>query len=122
MDDSQVDSLNGDYSKYYEKYESLGTKNILGYECDGYKQVTEDGTVEFWITNESIEGLNSAVSANSSTKYMRSNPMMMFPGGTVLEWHSKNNDGEEMDMKMIELNERVDKSFAMRDYPVIGGM
>ena len=106
--------------EYYGKFESLGTKTILGYECEGYKTKDEGSEYEFWVSTEEIEGLEHSLSANSSTKYLRGNPMLSHPSGSILSWKGIDEDGETFEMTMIEINNRVNLSFDVSEYPVIG--
>ena len=118
--DDSVDFSQEELDEYYGKFESLGTKTILGYECEGYKTKDEGSEYEFWVSTEEIEGLEHSLSANSSTKYLRGNPMLSHPSGSILSWKGIDEDGETFEMTMIEINNRVNLSFDVSEYPVIG--
>ena len=119
MDDS-VDFTQEELDAYYGKFESLGTKTILGFECEGYKTVDDGNEYEFWVSTEEIEGLGHSLSANSSTKYLRGNPMLNHPSGSILSWKGTDADGETFEMNMLEVNKQVNISYKVSEYPVIG--
>lgn len=105
----------------YADLESIGTKEILGYECEGYRSETDDSVTEIWVTMEEIEGLDKNIEANGSTRFLRGNPMLGYQQGTVLEMESSEKGSDRrMVMKMVDLNRKVNMDYEMEDYPVIG--
>lgn len=117
----EMDPDAGTYSNPYADYESLGTRTILGYECEGYRTETEDVVTEFWVAKENIEGLESTINANSSTRFFSGNPMLMLHNGTIMEMTSDEKDSDQQwMMKMTKVNDKVSLGYTMSDYPVIG--
>lgn len=104
----------------YSELESLGTKNILGYECEGYRSETDDTMTEYWITKEKVDGLEQVLHANSSTRFFSGGATGERGYGTLMESVSKDKEsGDRTEMRMIQLTKRVDLSFVMEEYPLI---
>lgn len=115
--DEESDEIGNPYSGY----ESLGSRTILGYECEGYRSETDETVTDYWVTAEKVEGISNTLDANSNTKYLTGNPIMIHGYGTVMEVSSSEKGSDKkMVMKMIQVNKEVSRSFNMDDYPVIG--
>lgn len=110
-----------DYEENYAGYTSLGTKTILGYECEGYRSETEEQITDIWISKDPNLGYKKMIDANSNTRFLRGFMLVGHPEGSLLELHSKmKNSQEQVTMKMTRINEKIDLSYDMSDYPVIG--
>lgn len=100
------------------------TKTILGYSCEEYRVKTKDGEGNYWVTDEPIEGYDSFWGRNSpfvSTKTQErySDHFSNLPNGNFMEMNFLSNDGEEMKMKVLEINPDQPMNFVMADYPGI---
>lgn len=116
-----VSDESGEKVNPYSDFESLGTKTILGYDCEGYRSETDQTVTEYWITKEEVEGLSRTLDANSNTKFLMGSPMMIQGYGTLLEVTSTEKGSDnKMVMKMLQVNKKVRKNYTMSDYPVIG--
>ncbi len=124
LNDYGEDSEGGteaNYEEAYAGYTSLGTKTIMGYECEGYRSETEDQITDIWVSKDPDLGYEKMMAANSNTRFLRGSTLIGHPGGSVLEMHSKQkNSQEKVIMKMTRINEKADLSYDMTDYPVIG--
>ncbi|HEY9186235.1 MAG TPA: DUF4412 domain-containing protein [Salegentibacter sp.] len=88
-----TDLVNQDETNPYENAElkKIGTKNILGYDCQGYETETEEHTITFYVTQE----------APISFTNMYSDEKSNIPKGWNADWLE---DGAAlmMEMKMID--------------------
>jgi hypothetical protein len=110
-------------SKPDYKIEKTGNKkDILGYSCEEYLVITEDGEGRYWITEKPIDGLsvfspqnNPMISNKTMERYTElfSNA----PNGSFMEMIFTDKEGNVTDMKVIELNPNQARSFSMADYP-----
>lgn len=97
-------------------------KMILGYACEEYQVKTKDGQGDYWVTTESITGYGSFWGKNSpfvSTKTQQrySEDFSGLPEGNFMEMSFLSNDGENMTMKVIEINPDKSMNFEMANYP-----
>lgn len=97
-------------------------KEILGYTCEEYHVKTNDGEGEYWVTTESITGYESFWGKNSpfvSTKTQQrySENFSGLPEGNFMEMSFLSNEGENMTMKVIEINPDKSMNFEMANYP-----
>jgi hypothetical protein len=105
------------------KIEKTGNKkDILGYSCEEYLVITEDGEGRYWITEKPIDGLsifspqsNPMISNKTMDRYTElfSNA----PKGSFMEMIFKDNEGNVTDMKVVELDTNKARSYTMADYP-----
>ncbi len=124
MDLDELDSLE---EKSFEESEfkiqkTGNTKEILGFDCEEYLVQSEDGQGVYWITEEQIANSNSFLSSNSNLgsskmqeKYARH--FANAPKGNVMEMEYKMNEGEEVKMKVIDIQTSQPITFEMSDYP-----
>ncbi|GAB2988726.1 hypothetical protein GCM10027284_01620 [Cyclobacterium sediminis] len=122
MDNYQVDNNGNSLSN--TSFEKTGnTKNILGYTCEEYQMVSEDGEGTYWISKNPVEGLEGFWSKNSPliTKKMKeqnSSYFTNFPDGNIMEMYFMDNDeGISTEMKIIKIDTNQPKSFELADYP-----
>lgn len=105
------------------KLEKTGNKkDILGYSCEEYLVITEDGEGRYWISEKPIDGLsifspqsNPMISNNTMDRY--TSLFSSAPMGSFMEMIFKDKEGNVTDMKVIELNTNKAKSFTMAEYP-----
>jgi hypothetical protein len=105
------------------KLEKTGNKkDILGYSCEEYLVITEDGEGRYWITEKPIDGLsifspqsNPMISDKTMDRY--TSLFSSAPKGSFMEMIFKDKEGNVTDMKVIELNPNKARSFTMAEYP-----
>jgi hypothetical protein len=106
----------------YKLTKTGNTKTILGYDCEEWMVVSEDGEGRYWITEKPIDGLsifspqsNPMVSNKTMERYtsMFSNA----PKGSFMEMIFTDTDGTVTDMKVIEVNTNSPKKFSLAEYP-----
>jgi len=106
----------------YKLTKTGNTKTILGYTCEEWMVVSEDGEGRYWITEKPIDGLsifspqsNPMVSNKTMERYtsMFSNA----PKGSFMEMIFTDTDGTVTDMKVIEINTNSPKKFSLAEYP-----
>lgn len=97
-------------------FEQIGTKEILGYTCSGYRIDNEDAISEMWFSQEVLFGtglMNATPAAAAAT-----HPSM--PSGTLMEWDSTDKkSGERSVMRVTEINPNATMSIDMNEYPRI---
>ncbi|MDZ7658255.1 DUF4412 domain-containing protein [Fodinibius sp.] len=117
------DSLSQDEADWEELeewrgYEKIGSKNILGYRCDGYRSETDGETVEIWVTRDEDFGMTKLFKAQSNAKQMRDKIPEEYPYGMIMDMKSENsNTGEQMTMKVTDIKKNENISYSMSDYP-----
>lgn len=101
------------------------TKTVLGHLCEEYLIELEDGSASYWVTQASIEGVESFWGKNSpfinqkmkDKNYAKYN---QFPEGNVLEVNFKSkSDRSTTNMTLVEIDESTPASFVMADYPSV---
>ena len=106
----------------YKLTKTGNTKEILGYSCEEWLVVSEDGEGRYWITEKPIDGLsifspqsNPMVSNKTMERYtsMFSNA----PKGSFMEMIFTDTDGTVTDMKVIEIDTNSPKKYSMAEYP-----
>lgn len=106
----------------YKLTKTGNSKTILGYTCEEWLVVSEDGEGRYWITEKPIDGLsifspqsNPMVSNKTMERYtsMFSNA----PKGSFMEMIFTDPDGTVTDMKVIEIDTNSPKKYSMADYP-----
>lgn len=122
MVDEEIDSNTEEYDVTIEK--TGNSKDILGYTCEEYHVVSEDGEGYYWITDEPIGGYASFWGTNSPMMTSKAQERYAqhfnnMPDGNFMELTFTSKDSEKIDMKVIEIDESAPKSLTMADYPNI---
>ncbi|SFU13601.1 hypothetical protein SAMN04489724_4249 [Algoriphagus locisalis] len=120
MVDENIESTSEDYEVSIEK--TGNTKDILGYPCEEYHVVSEDGEGYYWITDKPIGGYASFWGSNSPMMTSKAQERYAqhfnnMPDGNFMELTFTSTDSEKIDMKVIEINESAPKSLTMAEYP-----
>jgi hypothetical protein len=105
------------------KLEKIGSKkDILGYSCEEYLVITEDGEGRYWITEKPIDGLsifspqsNPMISNKTMDRYTEL--FSSAPKGSFMEMIFKDKEGNVTDMKVIELDTNKARGYTMAEYP-----
>ncbi|MDF2158069.1 DUF4412 domain-containing protein [Algoriphagus sp. CAU 1675] len=118
------DSNSEDYKADNFHLEKTGnTKTILGYECEEYAFSNEEGEGTYWVTLEPIEGYNlffpgssnPMISNKSIDRY--SGMFENIPSGSFMEMQFMEKNGNQTEMKVVEIELSHKTNFQMTDYP-----
>jgi hypothetical protein len=110
-----------DDETYWQGYEKIGQKNILGYKSDGYRSTADNTMTEIWVTREAAYGMETMFQANANSKQMRGRIPENYPHGMLMEMVTEDKDsGERVTMKVTDIQKNARITFQMSDYPNIG--
>ncbi|MEN8124268.1 MAG: DUF4412 domain-containing protein [Bacteroidota bacterium] len=83
------------------------SKKILGYNCDEFETITDDGKATFWITKElSIYHKNMFSNLNRSLGGDQFNNFPDAAKGLMMEMFFEGKNGEKNTMKVIDINKK----------------
>lgn len=106
----------------YKLSKTGNTKTILGYDCEEWLVVTEDGEGRYWVTEDPIDGLsmfspqsNPMVSNKTMERY--SSMFANAPKGSFMEMTFTDTDGAVTDMKVIEIETNSPRKYNMSEFP-----
>lgn len=106
----------------YKLTKTGNKKTILGYPCEEWLVVAEDGEGRYWITEKPIEGLsmfspqsNPMVSNKTMDRY--SSMFSNAPKGSFMEMIFTDKDGSRTDMKVIEIETNSPRKYALSEFP-----
>ncbi|WP_425639228.1 DUF4412 domain-containing protein [Algoriphagus yeomjeoni] len=122
MVDEKIESNSDEYDVTIEK--TGNSKDILGYACEEYHVVSEDGEGYYWLTDKPIGGYASFWGTNSPMMTSKAQERYAqhfknMPEGNFMELTFTSKDSEKVEMKVIEIDESSPKSLTMADYPNI---
>ncbi len=119
MADEQNEEINTDDNSA-PKYEEIGTKQILGYTCKGYRMEDDEVISEVWISEQPIAGMEKVSGMlGKDNKNTQIDLPKGYPEGNMLETTVLNKKTKEkFEMSVIEINPKIDLIFKMEDYPV----
>lgn len=104
----------------WQGYTKIGTKEILGYECDGYRSETETENVEIWVSRDADFGMNNMFRANSNAKHLRGKVPENFPQGMVMEMYMEDlGNGDKTTLKVTDIKHNARITYLMADYPTM---
>lgn len=109
-------------------FERIGSRNIGGYNCEGYRTTDGDLVSEVWVTNEIASGMERIFQANRSMPMLKNNLPGDYPQGMLMEVNSENTkSGEKFQMRTKDIDTNSRATFRMSDYPMMslgafGGM
>ena len=100
-------------------FETIGTKDILGYPCKGYRQDRDDMMVEVWLAHEDVFGMNTMFGAAGMNNENRDKMIADgYPQGSIMEVSSTDKDSnEKTTMTVVEIDDNIDITMRMEDYP-----
>ncbi len=98
------------------------TKDILGYSCEEFHVKSEDGEGYYWVTEEPIAGFTSFWGANNPMNKNQSNEKYAqyfkdMPKGNFMEMNYTTSEGDNIDMKVLEIEENSPQTFLMSEFP-----
>jgi len=99
----------------------IDTKVILGYNCQGYKAVTKDGTSILYVATNTPVTFNQLYNNNKASKGFDANMLKQFKKGLVMEMTFTSNKKEKynMNMRCISLKKDAFK-VNLNDYKSLG--
>ncbi|PAU94477.1 hypothetical protein CK503_06675 [Aliifodinibius salipaludis] len=112
------EEANWDELEEWRGYEKIGSKNILGYGCDGYRSETDEETMEIWVTRDEDLGMTQLFKAQANAKQMRGKIPDEYPYGMIMEMKNENKKtGEQVTMRVTNIKKNENISYVMADYP-----
>lgn len=104
----------------WQNYQKIGTKTILGYECDGYRSETETENVEIWVSRNADYGMNNLFQANANAKQLKGKIPEDYPQGMLMEMKTEDLENDEtIIMKTIDIKKDANVTYSMSDYPTM---
>jgi len=104
----------------WENYTRIGNKDILGYNCDGYKSETDNERYEVWISRNLDYGMQNMFMANANTKELKGRIPEDYPHGMMMEMVSEDLDsGAKTTMKVTDIKKNANIKYVMADYPTM---
>lgn len=101
-------------------YSKIGSKKILGYDCDGYRSENDNQIVEIWMSRDADFGMHNLFKANANTKQMKGKIPEDYPSGMIMEMISEDlQNGEKTTMKVTDIDKNARVNYAMADYPTM---
>lgn len=114
-DENDEDSLD-----QWENYTKIGSKDILGYSCDGYKSEDAHAQYEVWVTRDLDYGMQNMFMANANAKQLKGRIPEDYPHGMMMEMISEDLDsGEKTTMKVTDIKRNANIKYVMDNYPSI---
>lgn len=119
-DSTDQEETDWDNTEEWQGYEKIGTKEILGYSCDGYRSETENENIEIWISRDEDFGMNNLFRANANTKQLKDKIPEDYPQGMMMEMSTEDlQNGDITTMKVIDIKKNAQVKYAMSDYPTM---
>ncbi|GAA5523264.1 DUF4412 domain-containing protein [Aliifodinibius salicampi] len=104
----------------WQGYTKIGTKTILGYNCDGYRSETENENIEVWVSRDADFGMNNLFSANANAKQLKGKIPENYPHGMLMEMNTKDlKSGDITTMKVTDIKKDTRVNYVMSDYPTM---
>lgn len=118
LDSLYQEDIDWDEVDEWQNYKKIGSKNILGYDCNGYRSETDNEIVEVWVSRDAEFGMNNLFQANTNAKQLKGKIPEDYPHGMLMEMYTENlNRGEKTTMKVIDVDKNADISYSMTEYP-----
>jgi hypothetical protein len=106
--------------QHWPNYSKIGSKTILGYDCEGYQSEYEEQKVEVWINRDADFGMTNLFQAHGNTKQLKNKLPADYPQGMVMEMTIKDLSNNEITtMNVIDIDKNNRTKFAMNDYPTM---
>ena len=112
-DDTDTDDINT-----WGNYKKIGSKNIAGYNCDGYRSENQQQVVEVWVTRDADFGMPNMFRANANAKQLKGKLPEEYPTGMMMKMTMEDlQNGDKTFMEVKNINTSADVRYAMADYP-----
>jgi len=104
----------------WQGYTKIGSKEILGYSCDGYKSQTDNEDLQIWVTRDAEYGMNQLFRAQTNTKQIKGTVPENYPAGMIMEMMARDLDsGETTTMRVTDIQKNARVRYVMADYPAM---
>lgn len=119
-DSTEYEDIDWDEADEWQGYTKIGNKNILGYNCDGYRSKTDHENIEIWVTRDADFGMNNLFRANANAKQLKGKIPENYPQGMVMEMNTEDlKSGDKTTMRVTDINKNARVSYKMSDYPTM---
>jgi hypothetical protein len=99
------------------EFEEIGTKNILGYTCKGYRTETEEAVTELWVADEDVFGLDSMFGMKGLGGSGSQPQLNGYPAGSIMEFNTvESASSKKMVWQIVEINEDDSLILVVADY------
>lgn len=116
----EEEEINWDEIDEWQGYTKIGTKKILGYNCEGYRSETETDNVEVWVSRDADFGMNNMFQANANAKQLKGKVPATYPQGMVMEMYTEElSSGDKTRMKVTDIQKNARLTYLMADYPTM---
>ncbi len=120
MDESFEEEYDWEEMEEWNNFTRIGTKNIHGYQADGYESRDDEMVMEVWVSREAEFGMNNFFQANTSSKHFQSTVPDEYPWGMLMEMTMEHLEtSESSHMRVTDIRQNAGVNFTMSDYPVI---
>lgn len=112
--------LENDDSDPLKGYSKIGSKDIAGYSCEGYRSENEHTITDLWITDEANFGMPNMFRANTNAKHLRGKVPSDYPTGMLMEMESRDlKSGDKTIMRVTDIKKNLNVTYTMSDYPAM---
>ena len=116
--DDNEQETNQNTDSHWKNYTHIGSKTILGYQCDGYQSENDNEIVELWIAPDADFGSQRMFGAHANAKQIKGKIPEDYPTGMMMEMQSENrNSGEKISLKVTSINRNSNVTYSMADFP-----
>lgn len=114
----EMEDADAEEMESWGNYEKIGSKNIAGYNCDGYRSENQQQIVEVWVSKDADFGMQNMFQANANSKQLKGKLPEEYPSGMMMKMTIENlQNGEKVFMEVKDINTNADVRYAMADYP-----
>ncbi len=102
------------------EFTTIGTKDILGHPCKGYRQENEETISEVWLAHEDVFGMENMFGAKGMNNAEYNEEMIAagYPQGSIMEWTSIDKDSKEKTtLTVVEISDNIEVKYDMSEYP-----
>ena len=119
-DNTSQQEIDWQKTEEWKGYTKMGTKDIAGYSCEGYRSESDYAITEVWVTREASFGMPAMFQANANAKQLRGKVPSEYPSGMLMEIETKDlESGDKTIMKVTDIKENANVTYTMSDYPVM---
>ena len=103
-------------------YEVIGTKDILGYPCKGYRTENDEAISEIWMAHEDVFGMENMFGASGLAGKNPENVIAEgYPDGSIMEVNTTDKKSKEkVVMQIVEIDDNINLTLNMSDYQTAG--
>jgi hypothetical protein len=114
------EEVNWDEIEEWHNYKKIGSKNILGYDCEGYRSENENQIIDIWVSREADFGMYNLFQANTNAKHLKGKIPAEYPQGMIMEMITEDlENGDKTKMRVTDIKENARVRYIMADYPAM---